>query len=442
VSAFASVITPFDATPAIELGNQWRKRILPIGEIEYQGRQLRFTRSYLQGLVAAWQARAYDQVPLQFADARNTHTNDPERTRGWITSMELGDDGLYVTAELTERGQRTLADNPYLGVSARIVEQFQRSDGEYFPAAVQHVLATLDPRIPGLGAWQPVEMSNESAVVIDLSNLTFAGGPLPAPAGILDSLTERELDEFLDAVTEAEEEAATMPYDDSYRAAAEGFDAAFNERYAADQAREDARAAAMVQDLMHPAKRDEDRMARLMSRAADGVYDGQQISFAADEAAVELAMATGHGPCGPPDEFGRCSARYHDLDCAHQVSVDWLASGPPASTGQAALSNLADRMALDLSTRTVWGDPDGDEPSYEVPDRVVELASELATDRGLGDVPSGFLSTGYQELMRPPAPQLTAADSLYEDMGYGRPVADQPARPGISELAKSLGLKR
>ena len=94
--------------------------------------------------------------------------------------MELEPDGLYVTAELTERGQRTLADNPYLGVSARIVEQFQRSDGKFYPAAIQHVLGTLDPRIPGLGAWQAVEMANESSVAIDLSNLSFAGEPAPA----------------------------------------------------------------------------------------------------------------------------------------------------------------------------------------------------------------------------------------------------------------------
>ena len=43
-----------------------------------------------------------------------------------------------------------------------------------------------------------------------------------------------------------------------------------------------------------------------------GVYDGQQSDFAADEAAIEITLANGgRGPCGVPDEFGRCSARYH-----------------------------------------------------------------------------------------------------------------------------------
>ena len=178
----AAVLTPFHGSPAVELGNRlWRKKLLPVGEVEYKGRMLHFTRDYLGQLVAAFQSRAYDQVPFQLADAHNTHTNDPERTRGEITSMELGDDGLYVTAELTPEGEQVLASNPKLGVSARIVEDYARSDGTRFPAAIQHVLGTLDPRIPGLGAWQVVEAASPAPdTVIDLSASIFAG-ETPAP---------------------------------------------------------------------------------------------------------------------------------------------------------------------------------------------------------------------------------------------------------------------
>ena len=173
----AAVLTPFTASEAVELGNRmWRKRVLPVGDVEYKGRLLHFTRDYLGQLVAAFQSRAYDQVPFQLADAANTHTNDPERTRGEITGMELGDDGLYITAELTPDGEKVLAANPKLGVSARIVEDYARSDGSRFPAAIQHVLGTLDPRIPGLGAWQAIEAASPVPdTVIDLSGYSFAG---------------------------------------------------------------------------------------------------------------------------------------------------------------------------------------------------------------------------------------------------------------------------
>ena len=45
----------------------------------------------------------------------NAHTNDPERTRGRITDMSLADDGLYVTAEVSPRGQRVLRREPLPG---------------------------------------------------------------------------------------------------------------------------------------------------------------------------------------------------------------------------------------------------------------------------------------------------------------------------------------
>lgn len=90
------------------------------------------------------------------ATGKNEHTNDPERTRGQILDLQVEPDGLYALAELTEAGEQVLRDNPMLGVSARIVENYARSDGKFYPAAVQHVLGTLDPRVPGLGAWSPV----------------------------------------------------------------------------------------------------------------------------------------------------------------------------------------------------------------------------------------------------------------------------------------------
>lgn len=100
-------------------------------------------------------------------------------------------------------------------------------------------------------------------------------------------------------------------------------------------------------------------MARIISRAGQGVYDGQPaMSFAAEVSAVELAMATGQGICDSPDEFGRCASRWHSTDCAHQVSVDCSASGPPRETYDASLANFADGLALDLAPRTVWDDPD------------------------------------------------------------------------------------
>jgi len=172
----AAVLTPFSGSKAIELGNRlWRKRVLPVGDIDYKGRTLHFTKDYLAELARSFRARAYDQVPFQLADAENKHTNDPERFAGEITDFEVDEDGLYIKLSATERGDRVLRENPKLGVSARIVEDYARADGKFFSAAVQHVLGTLDPRIPQLGGWQAVEASNDVDTTLDLSTAVFTG---------------------------------------------------------------------------------------------------------------------------------------------------------------------------------------------------------------------------------------------------------------------------
>lgn len=185
-----AVLTPFHGSQAVELGNrEWWKRLLPIGEIDYKGRRLKFTRNYLAELVNSFRNNAYDQVAFQLADSANTHTNDPERFRGEIAEMMLREDGsadengLWVRLKPTDAGDAVLASNPKLGVSARIVEDYARSDGKHFPAAIQHVLGTLDPRIPGLGAWQAIEAATPVPdTVIDLSASAFTGEqPAPPP---------------------------------------------------------------------------------------------------------------------------------------------------------------------------------------------------------------------------------------------------------------------
>jgi hypothetical protein len=348
-----------------------------------------------------------------------------------------------------------------------------------------------------------------------LSSFTFTGEQTAA-----DELTDAELAELIDAMNEAEDEDYGEPAEPGYAGAAEQFDAAFTAHYAAEQDRQEARAAAIVEDTMFPAKRQEDKIARAMHRASQGVYDGGQADFTAEQAAVELAMVNGgYGPCGTPDEFGRCSSRWHDLSCSHSVSTDWAAlpaesrlatelTGPKgyshgwirealgsalnagsatesvargaglplepdglrphqqkiyhlmrasghshsralavarkagAAIGRGLGVGEATRIFNQANESTVWGDPDSDEPSYEVPASAVELAHELAADWGMfGDVPGLDEVHARPDPMRLPAAPVSVADVLYEGIGYGGPPPEQPGYPGISELARQLGLK-
>jgi len=174
------------------------------------------------------------------------------------------------------------------------------------------------------------------------------------------------------------------------------------------------------------------------------VYDSSPaLGFAADAAAVEITLANGgRGPRGPADAFGRCSSRYHEMGCAHDQSVDWMAAegGPPRSTYDASLSNWATGLAIDLAPRSVWDDPDDyDQAPVYMPAHTVELASSLADEWGLhGDawaVPSAT------DLLRAPGAPVSMQDALLQDMGYELQPQQQPTRPGIRQLAEDLGLR-
>lgn len=203
-----TVLTPKLSSGAIELGRKlWRKQILPIGSLNYEGRKLNFTRDYLGQLAESFNSRAFDTVPFQLADDQNRHTNDPERTRGEILGVELAKDGLYGTFSVTDKGDKILREFPNLGVSVRIVEDMERgTDGAQFPVALQHVLATWDPRVNAMRPWEAVTCSNETNDVIDLSSLVFTpdgSAVAPPPAGSAGS-TEKEAGRMPEAPTKEE----------------------------------------------------------------------------------------------------------------------------------------------------------------------------------------------------------------------------------------------
>lgn len=173
-----AILAPLDAEPVVELARSpriFRKQVLRTGEIDYKGRRIAFTPDYLDGLVAAYQERAFDAVPLVFADKDNTHTQAVDRIRGQVIGLERNGDRLdAIVQAANDDAAALLRDNPYIGVSARIEQPIERADGQHWPAAIQHVLATANPRITGMGPWQPVDLAAEPGAVLDLSHLDFA----------------------------------------------------------------------------------------------------------------------------------------------------------------------------------------------------------------------------------------------------------------------------
>jgi hypothetical protein len=157
---------PYAREEANQVGkNLFRKQILPReAKIEHANGTLEVTPDYLADLAENFNQGAFDQVPFLLANEANQHHMDPEKFRGELKGVEVGADGLYGLIELTDDGARVVAENPKLGVSARLIEAAK--DGK---DAIQHVLGTLDPRAKGLKPWEAVNLSDDDTEVTDLT---------------------------------------------------------------------------------------------------------------------------------------------------------------------------------------------------------------------------------------------------------------------------------
>lgn len=169
--------TPYDLSSATKVGKtRWRKQVLPLGSINYKGRRIDFDGSYLMDLARSFKQHAYDQVPFVLANEKNEHHMDPKLFEGDVVDFVMTDDGLDAVFDLTPEGAALVQKNPRLGVSARIVEGLAKSDGRTFKRAIQHVLATMDPRVTGLRPWQAVDLSASGDIeVVDLTAETYEG---------------------------------------------------------------------------------------------------------------------------------------------------------------------------------------------------------------------------------------------------------------------------
>lgn len=220
------LLTPVLAKPAKPQGGvfgrglKFRKQILPEREITYtdsegQQRKINFDREYNANVIDSFNRKAFDAYPYLLAKDDNSHSMDPERFRGKIERLDMAKDGedpgVYAELKFPSKlaAQSTL-DNPELGVSVRIKEDYTRSDGEHFDAALVHVCGTLDPQITGMKPWERVDLSGYTPETdtIDLSSVTWKGTTMPKRktttedevdlSGVAtDDLTDEQLDSIL-----------------------------------------------------------------------------------------------------------------------------------------------------------------------------------------------------------------------------------------------------
>lgn len=176
---------PVQAEKAEKVGpRMFRKTIMRAGHITKGAHDVNVDRPFLEQLVQNFTAGLRESVTLQLADRLNRHNEDPERTRGKLSGLELtANDELVGIFETSDDGAKLLETYPYIGCSPSIDMAFSRADGRAAGPTLLHVAATTDPEVAKLGDWLP--LSAEYEQVIDLS----APAEAPRTQEIQDSAT-------------------------------------------------------------------------------------------------------------------------------------------------------------------------------------------------------------------------------------------------------------
>ncbi len=190
---------PYDLTEPEKISRRlWRKHILPLGKkINYttpagKSLVLDFSRDTLQKMVDNFKAGAFDKV---YFTAR--HSRESRDVGGVVRDIVLRDDGLYADIETSEEGEKLIKNSlGEIGTSVSYDPEYTRkADSRYFGPSLQHIAAVPTPHVPGLGAWEAIQMSEEAeAKVVDLTEAEYAA-PDPVPrkeSGPMETQTNEE----------------------------------------------------------------------------------------------------------------------------------------------------------------------------------------------------------------------------------------------------------
>lgn len=218
-----ALLTPFALSETVKDGRRrfW-KQILPVTEINYNGQKVKFDPKFHLDLATAFKRKAYDQVPIVFADSSNAHNMDPRNFAGDVIRTEYRgpgkDQGTWALIEADREGARAIKRNPRLGVSARIVQGVEKADGRFFNRAINHVLLTMNPKVTGMSPWQAVDLSEDTDIeVVDLTAQEYKEGNPMAKGSTktrrqsrrqidLSALSDDEFQRLLDLAATATEE--------------------------------------------------------------------------------------------------------------------------------------------------------------------------------------------------------------------------------------------
>jgi hypothetical protein len=188
------VIVPSDGDGYVNLartktGRLFRKHLLSFGNLRHPttGATITIDDGFASKLQKNFNAGVCDIVQVPLANAKNEHTEDPERNIGEVVDVEVKDKKIYAIIDVRDEKHADRMGKTYLGASAMMhLDYTDRKSGEKVGPTLLHACVTNRPYVTGLDSYEEI--------VAATSDTSERAVLLTTDTAVLDALPEETTD--------------------------------------------------------------------------------------------------------------------------------------------------------------------------------------------------------------------------------------------------------
>lgn len=209
------VIVPSDGDGYIELartktGKLFRKHLLNKGPLRHPGTGdiIQIDDAFVAKLKQNFDNRICDIVQVPLANAKNEHSEEPDRNIGEVVDIEVKGDKVYAVMDIRDPAHADRLGKTYLGASAMMsLDYTDTKSGEKVGPTLLHSCVTNRPYVTGLDDYEEIvaattDRSDEAAVLLS-DNTVVIEKPVKepeVPEKETETVAEPSLDELLAAL--------------------------------------------------------------------------------------------------------------------------------------------------------------------------------------------------------------------------------------------------
>lgn len=154
-------------------GRLFRKHLLNLGKLRHPttGRVINVDKEFYDTMKRNFDAGVCDIVQVPLANAKNEHSEDPERNIGEVVDIELNGDKIYAVLDVRDENHAAKLGKTYLGASAMLsLDYTDTKSGSKVGPTLLHACVTNRPYVTGLESYQEIVAAtadkSEGAVVL------------------------------------------------------------------------------------------------------------------------------------------------------------------------------------------------------------------------------------------------------------------------------------